>query len=1179
MNNYQYLSCLWLCACLLCHISSAAQVIYVNANANGSGTSWSDATPDLAKAIQNASIGTQIRVAAGTYYPTQCDPCTEADRATSFDIPDGVSLWGGYSGSPTDTSGRDWVNYPTILSGDIDRDGTRNSNAYNVIYTKNVSNNTSVDGFVITDGYANLLTNNGARSNSGAGWYNESSPNGGYSAPVVNNCTFTNNYAVGQGGAMHNEGGFGATTLVIFNDCQFANNHAEQAGGALYHQSNFGGINNSKLSNCNFIGNSAGIEGGALFINASEEGITQIELVSCNFSNNEAGARGGGAYHRGNSNGHANPIYIGCNFTQNQAMDGGAIFNDGGFGGESNPQLIGCYFNENSATGKGGALVNSGNFSGQSHPIFSRCTFEKNTAEDNGGGVYSDGAESGASYPLFDNCQFFGNIANLGGATYQFGQSGRCEPTFITSVFVNNEAEEGAALYNNASNDGHASFLMEACRFTSNRSTSNGGAMYNLATLGGEIVAQLTQCTFDSNFSGFAGAGMFNNGVEGNCSPILTNCTFVNNVTDTYGGAVYNQGKSGNASPTFINCLFSKNSGFSAGAIYNLGAEFGNSSPIITNCTFYANRAHVGGAIYSNAAEENIGISAPVITNCIFYKNFANFGDVFRIIQGSPTVSHCLFDKPDCDALYSGIEGQINCGEGLIFTSDPMFADTAAGNFHLLTDAPGIDKGDNNIIAALNIATDLDDHPRIQNGRVDLGVYEMDTSDETDEDADFVITNVSADQQLCSGVSTTLEISVAGNAPFSYQWFKDQQQIAEATAAVLVLSDIDVADSGTYYCKVQNANSSSLDSEPIRLDVQPIIAVDAEIFVAQNEICEGATAYFWTETAGGGASPTYDWQINGVGQNINSNTFTPTDLQDGDDVQLRLVSSERCPSQTVVTSNSIDMNITAVLRPTIDIGTTAVEVCAGETVAFSAVAENTGASPVYQWYWNDVPVGANVPQIELPVTVGDNRVYCQLTSSLDCVTESMTTSDTINVTAIQQVEAGIRIYTDSSSFCESSNIRFYTEVENEGDAAHYEWQVNGVVVSTGSEWDTDNLVSGDLVQCRLLSNASCVRTSEVFSNTILVQINDCITNVDNFPIVPTIAVAPHPVREWITLSFAQFVQHLHYRLYDMQGRLVQSRHFAHLQHLRHPLHDVVAGQYILQLEWDGQQHSQLISKQ
>src|SRR5690606_30817337 len=107
-----------------------SQIIYVAQNATGNGTSWANATGNLKFALSNAVAGTQVWVKEGIYYPTTCTICDFSKRDTRFSIPNGIKLYGGFSGTETAISQRDVNAHPTYLSGDIDQDGTLENNSF-----------------------------------------------------------------------------------------------------------------------------------------------------------------------------------------------------------------------------------------------------------------------------------------------------------------------------------------------------------------------------------------------------------------------------------------------------------------------------------------------------------------------------------------------------------------------------------------------------------------------------------------------------------------------------------------------------------------------------------------------------------------------------------------------------------------------------------------------------------------------------------------------------------------------------------------------------------------------------------------------------------------------------------------------------------------------------------------
>ena len=106
-------------------LSTQAQIYYVDASAtNGAnnGSSWSDAFTDLQAARDVAAENAEIRVAAGTYYPTEIPDETPVDsnnkREKAFHFNKDLVLKGSYN-PETDT--QNFTNR-SILSGDIDDD-------------------------------------------------------------------------------------------------------------------------------------------------------------------------------------------------------------------------------------------------------------------------------------------------------------------------------------------------------------------------------------------------------------------------------------------------------------------------------------------------------------------------------------------------------------------------------------------------------------------------------------------------------------------------------------------------------------------------------------------------------------------------------------------------------------------------------------------------------------------------------------------------------------------------------------------------------------------------------------------------------------------------------------------------------------------------------------------------
>ena len=92
-------------------------VIYVNRNAVGivhDGSSWANAFKTLQDALVNTTgCITQIWVAAGTYYPDEGGNEVNNNRSASFVMKNGITLYGGFSGTETSVGQRNFKLYKT----------------------------------------------------------------------------------------------------------------------------------------------------------------------------------------------------------------------------------------------------------------------------------------------------------------------------------------------------------------------------------------------------------------------------------------------------------------------------------------------------------------------------------------------------------------------------------------------------------------------------------------------------------------------------------------------------------------------------------------------------------------------------------------------------------------------------------------------------------------------------------------------------------------------------------------------------------------------------------------------------------------------------------------------------------------------------------------------------------
>jgi hypothetical protein len=72
-------------------------------------------------------------------------------------------------------------------------------------------------------------------------------------------------------------------------------------------------------------------------------------------------------------------------------------------------------------------------------------------------------------------------------------------------------------------------------------------------------------------------------------------------------------------------------------------------------------------------------------------------------------------------------------------------------------------------------------------------------------------------------------------------------------------------------------------------------------------------------------------------------------LQNGDKVKVIMTVSSPCYPSSQIISNEITMTVNAVITPSVTINASAINICAGQQVTFTATPTNGGIQPIYQW--------------------------------------------------------------------------------------------------------------------------------------------------------------------------------------------------------------------------------------
>ncbi|MEP6485581.1 MAG: tandem-95 repeat protein [Rudaea sp.] len=294
------------------------------------------------------------------------------------------------------------------------------------------------------------------------------------------------------------------------------------------------------------------------------------------------------------------------------------------------------------------------------------------------------------------NANFAGGTQN-GGGLYCYGKGNdrddslaNCSPVLQNLVFSGNiAAQDGGAIYFDATDRGMANATIANSRFQGNSAGNAGGAIGIRADQGGIGNPSIDRVAFKANAAKLGGA-IFNEATgtgdtdPSDSSPMLSNVVFTTNVADTggamyihavnggrtrpdiaavtfsengtnpketdaspYGGAVFilADGIRTISSPSFVNTTFNQNHATLGGAIFDGILHGGDVNLTLTNVTIDRNSADIGGALYNIGDDAHDSVT---LRNVILWDDDASLDATTSEIKNSRvelTISHSALEK------------------------------------------------------------------------------------------------------------------------------------------------------------------------------------------------------------------------------------------------------------------------------------------------------------------------------------------------------------------------------------------------------------------------------------------------------------------------------------------------------------------------------------------------------
>ena len=229
---------------------------------------------------------------------------------------------------------------------------------------------------------------------------------------------------------------------------------------------------------------------------------------------------------------------------------------------------------------------------------------------------------------------------------------------------------------------------------------------------------------------------------------------------------------------------------------------------------------------------------------------------------------------------------------------------------------------------------------------------------------------------VCAGSTTVLADTTVGGA-----WSSSMAGVATVNSAGVVSG----ITAGTAIVSYMATNTCGPNFVISVVTVNPVVVPAVSVSVTPGDtVCMGYTAAFTATGINGGASPLYQWRVNGVNVGGSSSTYSYAPAN-GDVVKAIMTSSNNCATPDTALSNWVPMTVETLLVPSLTISANpGFTVAAGQTDTLTATVINGGSSPTYQWVVNNTIIPGATNAIYYSTFSNNDSVTCRVVSSGVC---------------------------------------------------------------------------------------------------------------------------------------------------------------------------------------------------
>lgn len=320
-----------------------------------------------------------------------------------------------------------------------------------------------------------------------------------------------------------------------------------------------------------------------------------------------------------------------------------------------------------------------------------------------------------------------------------------------------------------------------------------------------------------------------------------------------------------------------------------------------------------------------------------------------------------------------------------------------------------------------------------------------------------------------------------------------------------------VANSNTaatgWYVATLNLNGC-LYKDSTYATVYPIPATPSASY--SSPMCIGETLQLNASTVSG---VNYNWT--GVG-NYSANTQNPirvnAQLTDTGTYSVT-TTANGCTSHAAQIKVNINPKPFVVIFPT-----PGDSICIGSPVSFTALSNNHGGTPTYQWRINGVLTGSTATTFSSSTLNHSDVLRVDMTEYTKCRINYVDASNEVEMKVLPWLAPSVTISASPNRPLNVDEyVTFTATPTNGGNNPRYQWKRNGQDVqgATGAVWSANTLNDNDSISVELISNYHCPQPPTASSNGIRVKV---LTSAGDVKAGKQLKVYPNPNKGSFILS-------------------------------------------------------------